>query len=375
MSNDASRRSTGTGRILVGIATFLITSFWLFFAAHSNKVGWDFPVFYITAALPQDEIYSRAAFAECWQQHLAPLGVIHWGRFVRLPVFGAMLGPIALVNYRQALLTWMAAGLGAYVIALGTIMRRLQLPDLFLPFSAAFFPAVFGWISGQDNCLVLVCVVVAWMCLLEERDLTAGLVFALALYKYNVVVLIPLFLVLQKRYRALAAFAAGAATIIALSFAITPLSTYMETLAEVRSETPDFWPIGLRGFAYSIGHARLYPWLAFAVAVLCCWLMRRLPTTEALAVAVTGSLMIVPYVCWYDCTLLLFPLAVIYSRSGGFIRIGCLLVLAAVPAWAYSGRNNGLAGLIDVTVEMLALARLARMNRSSAARREPVLSD
>lgn len=353
--------------VMVAIGTLLLLCFWFFFAQQCRQTGWDFPVFYIAGSLPTGEIYSRVAFETYWQQYLAPLGVIHWARFVRLPLFAILLRPVAAIPYMHALQIWMAAGLTAYFAAISVLMRRLQLPALLLPAFAGFFPAMVGLISGQDNCLLLLGVTAAWLLFETNRDILAGIALTLCLYKFNLVLLVPLLLLVKRRYRGMAAFAAGAATVAAASFAISPIRTYLRTLDDVPKQTPGFHPVGLRGFSLAIGQPWCYPALAAIVFLLCCWLMWRLPFREGFGVAITGSLMIVPYVCWYDSTLLVIPLSIIYARSTLAVRVACVATLAAVPAWMHGGGSNGPIGFTHVIVEALILGYFANgMNPGKA---------
>lgn len=351
---------------VAGIGAFVLLCFWLFYAQHSPKRGWDFPVFYIAGSLSTEDIYSRTAFAAYWHQHLVPLGVPHWARFVRLPLFAVLLRPIAALGYVHAMWLWMGAGLAAYFASVAVLMRRLQLSLLLLPAFAGFFPAIVGLISGQDNGFLLLGVTAAWLLLEKRREMLAGLALTLCLYKFNLVILVPLLLLFQKRYRAFGSFAAGAVLVVGVSFAITPLGTYLKTLDEVPKQTPGFYPVGLRGFCVAMGQPWCYPALVAVVFLLCCWLMWRLPFREAFAVAVTGGLMIVPYVCWYDSTLLVLPLSAIYARGPRPVRWACIAILAAVPAWLYGGGSNGPIGFTHVAAELFVLGCFAFVTRAES---------
>jgi hypothetical protein len=78
--------------------------------------------------------------------------------------------------------------------------------------------------------------------------------------------------------------------------------------------------------------------------------------TEAFCIAITGTLLVSPYVTWYDSTLLALPLAVVFARSAMAMRVACVAVLVAVPLWRHGGGNNGPIGFMHVGVELLILA-------------------
>jgi hypothetical protein len=355
------RRMLAGPSIAFGTAA-VVMGYWALAALHWRQTGWDFPVFYIAAAVPTDSLYSRAAFAAYFHQHLAGLGVVHWARFVRLPLFSLLLRPIATLDYVHALWAWLAAGMVAYLASVAILIRRFHLPLLLITALVTFYPAIVGLMSGQDNCVLLLAVLAGWRLLDEKRDTLAGVAFALCLYKFNLVVLLPLLLLLQKRYRAFTSFAIGAASIACISFKMTPLRTYAAALVEVPKETAGFFPFGLRGFSIVFGQTWCYPVLALIVLLLCCWLMKTLPLTEAFCVAITGSLLIVPYVTWYDSALLVVPLAFIYGRGSSRSRVACVIALLASSMWRIL--------LTHFVTESLVLAYFVRLNREPDPGRE-----
>ena len=82
---------------------------------------------------------------------------------------------------------------------------------------------------------------------------------------------------------------------------------------------------------------------------------------RGLLVAITGSLLIVPYVTWYDSTLLALPIAVIYARGRTTIRIICASVVTAIPLWVHGGGNNGPIGFTHVGVELFIIGYFAHL--------------
>ena len=346
--------------VFVAIGTIIVIAQWVLSAWSSPQIGWDFPVFYIAGHLPLHLLYSRDAFAAFWQAHLAPLGVPHWAPYVRPSIFSFLLHPIAALPYYRALWLWLGAGLSAYLAAVGLLLRRLRLPGFLLPVYAGFFPAIVGIISGADASFFLLALALALILLERKRDVLAALALTMCLCKFNLVLLIPILLLLHRRYRALVSFAMGGVLIAAASIALTPVRDYVTAVAEAQSKTAGFFPVGLRGFSAAIGQPWCYPVLAGAVFVLCCWLMKRLPMTEAFCIALTGALLVSPYVTWYDSTLLALPVAVVFARSAMAMRVACVAVLVAVPLWRHGGGNNGPIGFMHVGVELLILAYFVR---------------
>jgi hypothetical protein len=342
--------------MMLSIGTGIILSQWALTAWSSPQVGWDFPAFYIAGRLPLRLLYSPAAFASFWQQHLAPIGVPHYSYYMRPPVFAFLLHPIARLPYYQASWLWLGAGLCAYLITVGLLIRRFQLPSFLLPAYACFFPAVVGIISGQDTAFLFLALVLALLFLEQKRDMLGGIFLTACLCKFNLVFLMAFLLPLQRRFRAFIAFGLGAAFVSSSSVCLTSVREYATAIIQAPRRTPGFFPVGLRGFSTAIGLPDSYPILAIVTLTICLWLMRRLPFTEAFCVATTGALLISPYITWYDSTLLALPLAAIFARSGLAVRVACMIALVAVPLWRYGGGNNGPIGFTHVGVEVLILS-------------------
>jgi hypothetical protein len=355
----AIRRKVLAG-VFVAIGTALVMWVWIIAALKSPQTGWDFPVFYIPAHLPVHLLYSRDAFAGFWRDHLVPLGVPHWAPYVRPSVFSLLLRPLSVIPYREAMWFWLAGGVSAYFAAVAVLIRRFRLPGFLFTAYAAFFPALVGVMSGADATVYLLALTLAMVLLERGRDGLAACALIVCLCKFNLVLLVPVMLLLHRRFRAFSLFTIGALLVAGSSIALTPVRDYVAAVVDAPRKTPGFFPVGLRGFSAAIGQPWCYPVLAVIVLLVCCWLMRHLPLTEAFCVAITGSLLIVPYVTWYDSTLLALPIAVIYARSGTAIRAICMAVLAAIPLWEHGGGNNGPIGFMHVGVELCILAYFAK---------------
>jgi hypothetical protein len=340
-------------------------TFWVGFALNWRQTGWDFPMFYITGGVPTHSVYDGSAFAAYWKEHLAPLGVTYWSRFMRPPVFSLLLRPLVFLSYSNALWVWMAAGLLSYLLSVAILISHFRLPRwLLIPYTA-FFPGMVGFISGQDNCFVLLSLILGWMMLQRNRDTLAGIAFALCLYKFNLVILVPVMLACQQRFRALGSLAVGASFLAGASLLITPLRTYLRAILDAPKQTAGFFPFGLRGLGLVLANDYFYPVSALIVILICCWLMRRLPLGEAFCIAITGALLVVPYVCWYDSTLLAIPIALTFARGSGPIRIACVALLFLGPAWRFL--------LTHVATDLFVLAFLLSRLQTSLAAADPQL--
>lgn len=323
--------------LLVAAATAIVLGAWLSSGLKSPFLAWDFSVFYIAAHMPMRLLYSPDAFAAFWRHDLQPLGVRHWAPYVRPSIFALMSRPLGMLSFWNAFAVWGCLSLCAYSASVAILIRRFRLPAFVVPAYAGFFPAIVGLISGQDACIFLLLVLVGWLLLEGRQDWLAGLIFALCLYKYNLILLVPVLLVMKRRFRALAWFGLGGVLLAVSSVWLASPREYVDLLINIRRIVPDFTPVGLRGFGTAIGLPWCYPVLALIVLIGCCWLMKRLPLTEAFCVAIVGMLLISPYVTWYDSTLLALPIAVLFVRSGTIMRVTFLAILVIQPLWVDSG--------------------------------------
>jgi hypothetical protein len=348
---------------------------WVFYALNCPSTGWDFPVFYIAGKLPAGSLYHREAFEEYWRLHLQPLGSPHWAAYVRPAFFSLLLRPLAAIPYNAALWAWLLAGTTVYFGALVLVLRRFNASLLLLPAFAMYFPAILGIIGGGDIAFYLGALIVALLLLERGHETAAALCLVLCLCKFNLVLLVPVMLALQRRGKALLAFVFGAILVAGASLLVSPLYDYVDAVSRAQQETAGFFPVGLRGAATGLGYAWSYPILVLATVLTCVWLMRRLPIADALAVAITGSLMISPYVCWYDSMLLAFPLIALWNRAGRPLRVVLVLTILAVPLWLNGGgymQRPG--GYMHVGVEVAILGLYARLavRRGSTATESPL---
>ena len=113
-----------------------------------------------------------------------------------------------------------------------------------------------------------------------------------------------------------------------------------------------------------------YPFLAVLTVAICVWLMHHLPTAEALSIAITGSLMVSPYVCWYDSSLLALAIIVLWARSGSIVRLLCVLTVVAIPLWLYGGGFKGPSGYMHIGVEVAILLHYVTAVGADGLRRD-----
>jgi hypothetical protein len=293
----------------------------------------DFAVFYVAGHLPLKSIYDLTAIQTFGVNSLAPIGISNYPPFVRPAVFALALRPLAFFPYWPAFFLWAAANVLAYFGTVLLLQRWLKLPTGIVPAFATFLPAIFGIVIGQDIAMFALVVTLAIMLLVSRRDVLGGLLLGLCFYKFNLVLLLPLVLLLHSRWKALFATLTVVMAILVSSSLLVPVDEYLRALRSASAISPKMVFGGLHGTLLLIH----LPWLFAPIAVLgigtSTYFMWRLPLREALCVGITGILLFGYYVTLYDCTLLAIPIAVIWNEVSGRGKLVLLGALHALFLW------------------------------------------
>ena len=360
---NAERRANATGFLeppgsvsLRGPACLVflaLSTLWVVIAGRYSETAWDFPQFYLIAHLPVHSIHDRAVFVQFGEQLIGPLGIHYYPPFVRPAVFALAVRPLAWFPYWQAFYLWAGVGFLCYSASILLLRRRFDLPNAMLPVFALYFPGLFGIVTGQDANTMLLVLLVSMLLLCDGRHVLGGLLLALCLYKFNVILFLPLVLLFKSRWTALVSFVSGASLVAATSAMLAPPSTYLALLRTIPAITIGLAPGGLHGVAIRLGVESWYYPAAAVMAAFCVFLIYKLPMLESFCVAMVASLVVAYHAAWYDCAVLVIPIAVVFQRASKGLRTILLLILGLPVAWLL-GRE-----FFQVSVEILLLAFFA----------------
>ena len=347
-----------------GLALACFCVLWAVVARHHPDVAWDFPQFYLAAHLPARDLYNRAAYLELAERLFAGAGVRYFPPYVRPAVFALPLAPLGRLSYWNAFLVWAAMQSACYLTAVWLLHRLYPYPPEMLLAWAIFYPAISAIMMGHDAGAVLLLVLLALLQLRAGRERLAGLLFSLCTYKFNLFLLLPVYLIAGRRRQALRYALAGAAVLLGASFLLQPPLAYYEYLKRIPEMT------GGPGLAITYGLPVLthrWPFLywmaAAAVALAAWWAIARSDGTRGLAVAITGSLLVSRHVARYDLTLLAIPLAVALASARKFAKLPALALLLGIPLWLAP------AGYTVVVVLLLFAGFIAAAAQEPAAAR------
>ena len=319
---------------------------WIRFGAAFSQTGWDFPQFYIAARIPAHALYDPAVFQAAGRKLLAAEGVTYFPPYVRPAVFSLPLRLLLWPPYRAAFLAWMGVQAVFLITSLVLLWRRFpKVPALLVGGLGLLFPAMFGIITGQDPHTELLLLTLGFVLLSAGIGPAAGAVLGLAVYKFNLVLFVPVFLLVRRQYTALAWFAGVAAALGAGSALLASPASYLDLLAHIQRYTIGFGPegmIGLRSVAYALGAPALYWLMAAAAAVVGIRAMRLLPAPEAFSVAVLTSLVCAWHVNWYDAALLAIPIMIAFRAPAALLRKIAGVAMLAAPVWIFLPRVSTL---------------------------------
>jgi len=341
------------------------------------------------------------------QQEFAPNVDIRKGPmpFIRPPFEALVFLPLAYSSYPVALAVWslikiVLLWLTARILPRPAPFSRIYPSWLEAALCLGLFPIFLDLLQGQDAILLLFIVAATFNRLHAGKDIAAGLILASGLFKFHLVLPIAIMLWLAGRSRLLAGFLPGAATLIALSCAVSGpsvLFTYPKYLLDLNRATgvgvvtAQSMP-NLRGLlTASLGRAP-YPgpihWLLLPVAVAAIVLTARfwrpiintgfpglaLGYCLSLLVAIVTSY----YVYSYDMALLIIPLLLLGGRfldqptlprlSRYFIAVGLLVLICTPLYWGLIFRFDR-AYLLVIPMFMLTfgMASIARHAPSAVA--------
>jgi Glycosyltransferase family 87 len=263
--------------------------------------------------------------------------------FVRPPFEALLFLPLSFFPYPLAFGIWSFAKLGLLLFALWILPRgqpfgRIWPAWLEAVLCLGFFPVFLDLFQGQDAIVLLVVMVGVFALLSADRNVTAGLVLALGLFKFHLVIPIAIMLILAGRPRLLAGFAPGATVLAGISCAISGTSVlhtypmyllHMNRLAGVGFVHPQSMP-NLRGLLTMWVGRDPYPgrihWILLPVAIAAMFftaqIWRRAMKADASGFAVgyclalAVSILTSYYAYAYDIALLIVPL---FLLSGPFL--------------------------------------------------------
>jgi len=323
---------------------------WVLEHPEIRSMGWDFAVYWSASGLAQTHGAAAAYDWELLRAAERPLLHNTFGPFAYPPTFLLLLYPIAAVSYGWALVLVSVTGIALYLATVRAAMGRAQAMWL-IP--ALAFPGLWAALLAGQNSLVTAMACAGALLLMRRNTLIAGLCIAVLCIKPQLGVLFPLLLLCERRWGVIASAAIFSALFLALPalcFGPEIYAAFARSMAMFRATVAEHNTVILRGAPTMFGVLRTagaditmsYVGHAIGVAIAvgaCAWMwLTRARLALSASALVVGTLLVQPYMIYYDLAWLAIPLALLtvdMMRHGGNWAERLVLLLAwLMPAHA-----------------------------------------
>jgi len=261
--------------------------------------------------------------------------------FIRPAYQALMFVPFSLLPYRTAYLGFLLLNLLLLALAFLMLQPRLRglsrvwpglPPALFL----GFYPVALALMQGQDSILLLALLAAALVSLERNRNLTAGALAGVGLFKFQIVVPIVLLFLLWRRWRFVKGFMFSAILVGLLSFITSGWAetvVFVHSLLSVGAGLPAVpgeinFPLrinimaNLRGLIYGLASLRApQRWLQVTTLLLSSLVVisvrargRQQRGGGALVLAITAGVLVSYYLFIHDLSILLIPIVLTLDR-------------------------------------------------------------
>jgi hypothetical protein len=331
-------RSKTLANILIAL---LMSATWAVFSSTFTLADGDFPAFYVGAVLARHGDFQSLhdeRLQTAMERPLVPLRVLLPVYFTRAHVYAALLAPFAFLPIRPSFIAWILWQAAMLVACWYWAFHRFGSDAVAL--ASLFPPAIMSFAFGQDAVLFLSLAVLSFYLFERKRPLASGLVFGLIFIKPHLMLLMPLALCLQKRWRMLwgllaAGFLEAAASILLGGWG--SIGRYMQFLERQQQHlSPTPWRMmNVYAIALNFGIDNSFVNGALVLLVLVCvasigW---RGDWWQAMSAAMLGTFLIAPHAYLYDSTMLILPaLLIAFQARHLFIRGAAAAVLTPIPS-------------------------------------------
>jgi hypothetical protein len=263
--------------------------------------------------------------------------------------------PLSLLPYLVALAIWLVLMTGALLLIWRLTVSGSRLYRYGMLVAAlGLYPIVSGLRLGQVTFLVMAGVVLCWWLLRQERPFLAGLALGIMVVKPQAVLLVPVCLLLAGYWRVAAGWAVVAVPMAALSLLILgeegirnyrAAMTFAYHLPGLEQQSVSAL-VGLPALATAISVA------AGLITLLIAWRARGRGPELPIAVGLTGSVLVTPYLNLYDLTALVVAAwLVLRLKPPGWVK--------GIMVAGYLTMEFGNAGFDRIPLLLVELAWLA----------------
>jgi Glycosyltransferase family 87 len=313
--------------------------------------------------------------------------------FNHLAYESLLFAPLSYMPYRPAYLTFLALNVSLLIVTLRILRFVFGLHGYAFWLGICFFPIPVALMQGQDSIILLALFSAAFFKLSQGKEISAGVLIGLGLFKFQLVLPIALLLLCWKRWHFFIGLMASATATIVVSILLVgwhQIELYAGSLIAMstglNSESgrvmygisPADMP-NLRGLVYGLtnghlsGSAQQVIILVVSLVVLGSVATMAKPRTgsEALLVSIPTGAIVSYHLLAHDWSILLIPLFTVVndvhgdngSLRGIFWREAIVLTMFLVPLLLAIGRNYFYWGSISVFLFLIVLVQRERKCR------------
>lgn len=302
-----------------------------------------------------------------FEDALVPVDIDFMLPMIHLPFEELLFVPLSMFSYRTAY--WIFLGCnGALVVICFRILRpkmkMLSARWRWFPvlLFAGFYPISRALVQGQDSIILLTLLAGALWYIDRDRDLIAGLLMGVGVFKFQIVIPIVLLMLVWRRWRVAAGFAVSAAAAALISFWLVGfqgMHEYTETLAAMtvhlnsRADILHYGAVptamlNLRGLTTALlggtlshfGNLLVIFTASIAVLAIAAWQRASFP------LAIMASSLVSYHFLVHDASILIIPL--VSALCSKRVWLGAAAVLFFIISFAAVIPQGGFLGAIAV---------------------------
>lgn len=208
--------------------------------------------------------------------------------------------------------------------------------------ASMFVPAVLGLVHAQDCVLYLALMIWSYSMAQRKRYFGAGCAVGLMVLKFHLVLLWPVALILQRRWRMLAGFSVTSSLLAVASIAMVGISgtrAYIDLLLKPSpvSPSPDFM-LSFPGLLMNLGIDSMAAKATLAAAIFGLFVvgLRQAGTVRLYTVTTAASLALVPHAYGYDAARLLLPIWLVFFYSGWRVTRFAAVLMATPFVYSFT---------------------------------------
>ena len=348
----------------------------------------DFGNYYLYAQVGLHQgwnhLYDLAAQRQEWLR-LGGADVIPWFPIIYPPPLPWLVAPFTLLPLPVAFACWTALLLGCVILAWRLVVPTRSRLARWTALAAmlAVMPVLYALILGQILILELAAIAAAWWLASRGRELPAGILLTVLVFKPQVAFLVPAALLLIGRWRTVAVWLTGSAliaTVALVTTGIDGLHDYADRISDASATPPQFFVPTQLTLGGLFGHDVLtltVSALLVALTMAAAYRHRGEGPAVPVACALVGSMLVTPYLHQQDlATLLLAGGIALQGRLDRWqvrVLMAGYVLLLAISYWGF-GRWGPILGPMLLLSEAVFVLTACLTSRG-VARELPTLGE